>query len=101
MAVYRTDEDWKNLVEEHRASGKPVKDFCAERGINPNHFYRKRKELRSGGGFVLLPSHNRKPGTISIHVEGFTIELGFGWERAELSAVLRAVREACDARLPG
>lgn len=100
MAVFRTEEDWKRLVEEHQASGKPVKEFCTERCINPSRFYHKRKKLRNTGGFVLLCGSKGKPGTISIHIEGFTIELGYGWERAELSEVLRAVREACDARLP-
>lgn len=42
----RRDEDtWKTLLDEHRASGQTVSEFCAQRGVPRSSFGKWRKRL--------------------------------------------------------
>lgn len=52
--VRRTVDEWRALVEEHRASGESAAAFCARRGIVLSSFHRARGRL-AGGAPVTAP----------------------------------------------
>jgi hypothetical protein len=45
----RTPEQWQALFTEQAASGLSVTAFCRDRGINPNYFSLRRKQLAPTG----------------------------------------------------
>jgi transposase-like protein len=48
MRIKRTCEEWASICEQQKKSGQTVILFCREKGIHPNVFYRKQKQLRDG-----------------------------------------------------
>ena len=55
MRKFRTREEWQALIEEQNKSGKSAAQFCREKNIHPNLFYKRRSETGSGS-FVKLPA---------------------------------------------
>lgn len=51
----RTAEAWFSLIEECRASGLTVRDFCSIKGIHPSNFYYWAKRQRSTDETGFLP----------------------------------------------
>jgi putative transposase len=43
--VYRSADQWRELVGRHAGSGKSVVEFCDAEGINTSMFYRWRREV--------------------------------------------------------
>jgi hypothetical protein len=97
MKRYRSDEEWRSLFHEQAASSKSTKQFCQNKGINANVFYRKKKSLTEGGGLVRLPVGIGRTTPIEINLGGLTIGVAAGFSEQELVRVLRCVREALDA----
>ena len=73
MKKYRSDAEWLLLFGEQKRSGLNTKEFCREKGICTNVYYRKKKTLSTEGGLVKLPIklENRTP--IEIVIDGLTI----------------------------
>lgn len=69
----RTPEQWRALFTEHAASGMTMAVFCRERGINPNYFSLRRKQLgaRNGveGASVFAPVAITAPSAAMIEVQ--------------------------------
>ena len=99
MKIFRTKENWEELFKEHKVSGKRVSDFCREKGIHQNLFYRKRKELSGKGSFVRLPVEVVSSGKIQIRIKDVIIEPGHGYDKQELALVINTVLEAVDAEV--
>lgn len=45
MRKYRTESEWLDLIREQESSGENISYFSRQRGIHPNLFYKKRREL--------------------------------------------------------
>jgi transposase-like protein len=46
---------WRAAMQEHAGSGKPVREFCGEKGLNENQFYGWRRELKLIEGSIAMP----------------------------------------------
>jgi hypothetical protein len=97
MKKYRSEAEWRLLFSEQKRSGMNAKNFCREKGICVNVYYRKKKSLAGEGGLVKLPVKLEKGTAIEINVGSVTIRLRSGFAEQELVRVLRCVREALDA----
>ena len=97
MKKKRSDKEWKMLIGEQERSGTNAKQFCREKGLCANVFYRKKKLLTGEGGLVRLPMVSASATAVELRVEGITIGVRNGFEERELVRVLRCVREAMDA----
>jgi transposase-like protein len=88
-------EDWRRLVALQQRSGRTVRAFCQERGINLWTFYGWRQELRRQGA-------KRKPASRRFIALRVKPDLAGGWpiEVAVDGAVVRVGRDA-DRRLVG
>lgn len=69
----RTPEQWRALFTEHAASGMTMAAFCRERGINPNYFSLRRKQLGARKGVeeasVFAPVAITAPSAAMIEVQ--------------------------------
>jgi len=91
---------WRGAIQEQGNSGKSVRGFCRERGLNENLFYGWRRELKmrdgemaGAAGFVELIRRGAPVGAagVSIRVgERVSIVVERGFDVATLQAVLSA-----------
>lgn len=59
----RSSEEWFSLIEEHRASGLAVRDFCSSKGIHPSNFYywtKRQRTVEESGFFPVTISNPSK-----------------------------------------
>ena len=92
---------WRGVFAEHGASGKSVREFCLEKGVNANSFYGWRRELRlrdsekaAGKGFVELVRRESVTGSAGVSIrmgERISIVIERGFDVATLKAVFAAV----------
>ena len=47
MSTQRTRQDWLALIKDQQTSGLTITDYAKRHGINVQHFYTRRSELRS------------------------------------------------------
>jgi hypothetical protein len=94
---YRSETEWRMLFGEQERSGMNAKNFCREKGVCANVYYRKKKSLSGEGGLVKMPIKLEKGAAIEISMGSVTIGLRSGFVEQELVRVLRCVREALDA----
>ena len=97
MKKYRSDAEWRLLFSKQKRSGTNAKEFCRERGICTNVYYRKKKSLAAEGGLVKLPVKLENGAPIELTIGGITIGVRNGFEEPELVRVLRSIREVFDA----
>lgn len=88
--------DWQRVLEEHRVSGKSVKEFCAEREIHPNTFYKMRQLSRTRE----LVEIRRTPAAESADASPLEVRTGQygvmvrrGFDRDCLKSVLEVIGE--------
>ena len=67
MGAIRTDEEWKSIILDCRASGLPDKDWCREHDISTSSFYYNLRKLRKLACDIPEP-HNGNALTISQEV---------------------------------
>ena len=92
---------WRALMQEHGGSGKSVRKFCEEKGLNENLFYVWRRELKlrdaekaGKGGFVELIRRGGQTGTAGVSIrigERVSVVVDRGFDCQTLKAVLSAV----------
>lgn len=92
---------WRAAIQEHVGTGKSVRRFCAEKGLNENLFYGWRRELKlrdaekaGKGGFVELIRKGGEAvtGGVSILIdERLSIVLERGFDVETLKAALACV----------
>lgn len=94
---------WREIIRKADGSGKSVRGFCSEKGLNESQFYFWRRELElrdrekeSKGGFVELIGTGGENGSagISIRVDNrLSIEVGRGFDVVTLKALLACLQE--------
>jgi hypothetical protein len=92
---------WRATMEEHGVSGKSVRKFCEEKGLNENLFYGWRRELKlrdaeaaGKGGFVELIRRGGQAVTAGVSIridERISVVLERGFDGETLKAALAAV----------
>jgi len=94
-------ENWRELVSECKASGKPAKTWCQEHNIS---YYTYRGWLRrpeaetvDAQKFVKveLQEHSMPAEEIKLNCGKWTISVGRGFDAEQLLEVLRAVSRVC------
>lgn len=88
---------WEYRIQERKQSGKSIREYCAEQGINEWQYYKWRRKLsprpEPARGFVEWKT-KRAGGRIGIEVGGcrMDVERGFDpWTLKEIISVLRTV----------
>jgi len=91
---------WRAVIQEHPGSGKSVRAFCKEKGVNENLFYGWRRELQlwdgeqaAPKGFVELIRRGGQVGTAGVSIrlgERVSIVVERGFDVQTLKAVLSA-----------
>ena len=110
--VKRTNEEWRVLLAEQRASGQTQEEWCATNGVNLNTLRGRASRLKkidsdpapqterpksaSVGWIEIKPEKSsEKFAGINIECGGFTIAVSSGIDAELLMEVLRAVNRAC------
>jgi hypothetical protein len=110
----RTDDEWRVLLSEQRASGQTQEEWCATKGINLNTMKDRGYRLnRIDKELKIKPQHKKPKATatgwlevkaecssthtadICIAYGGFTVTVTAGYDTASLTEALRAVSLAC------
>ena len=109
--VGRGEAWWRELLEDWRRSGKPVKRFCVERAVARSAFYRWRKRLSEAGDvttserpvrFAPVRLRSREcvalswdafgePGNAGVEIvtpSGYRVRLQRGFDHAALGAAI-------------
>ena len=99
---HRPTAEWKELIEEQRASGMTGVAFCNERGLSAKTFYKQRKRLGyvrgkaspGPGGFIQIqpgirPSISAQP--VVLHYGESRLELAADMSPAWVAELLRAL----------
>lgn len=97
--TYRSQQAWRELIEQHEQSGQTQAAFCAERSINPKYFSLKRARLsKSRAETSASPSShfvrvaNRAPATgITLRIGTVCIELPVDFPLDRLSQLIHTV----------
>lgn len=91
----RRKRDWPALIEDHEKSGMTVAAFCRAREINPNLFYRHRRQRGDQSRFVEVAARpvNANPEPIMLSVSGHSLSISPGFDPDTLKAVLRVLAE--------
>lgn len=98
MRKNRTRDEWMSLFREQESSGLPAADFCRREQINPNVFYRKRREY-GANRFVRLPVPGGNGCGITIRIGEVIIEPGTCFQQEELKRIIQSVKEVYNAHL--
>lgn len=93
----RSSEEWFSLIEECRASGLAVRDFCNIKGIHPSNFYywAKRQHTTNEPGFVPVTITQPSVPALSqqiveiVYPNGVSIRLGSEIDIRMLSQLIR------------
>lgn len=95
------------MVEECRSSGLSIRAWCEENNVNPKKYHYRLRRLRTM--FLDQHKHNNVPAikklpvvthpvpvanTLTLHLEGVTIEIPQGADENTITSVLRAVKSA-------
>ena len=113
-SIKRTNEEWRALLAEQRASGLPQTEWCAANGVNL-HTLRdrvsrlnkldremkplpkpKRSKKPSAGWMQVKPEAvPKKTAIISIGYGGFTVTITPGFDTGLLTEALRVIKQIC------
>lgn len=96
----RSVEQWQELFVEHESSGMTVAAFCYARGLNPQYFGKRRKQLLNDVGVNATPSFvpvtlNREPASqmLTLHWnEAWVLHIPASVSPAWLAALLQPLR---------
>ena len=96
MRIQRTTAEWAVLIADHKKSGQTVQAFCRAKGIHPNVFYRKQKQLRSNEQtFVRVQTVSGACGVGTIRIGDIEID---AQENVSDDFLVRMIRCAIEAR---
>lgn len=114
-------QQWAGIVKECRGSGKTVKSWCTENGINEKSYFYWQKRVREAACQELtayreqqvaktepraantpvfaeckFPENNHAAGTaVTIHLNGAVVEVHHGAEASVIESILHALRAPC------
>jgi len=97
MRIKRGKEEWVALLREQKESGKSITEYCKEKGIQPNLFYRKAKMTNESGTFVKVPVPSTDYRSIKIRTGTVTVIVPWPFSNEDIIQVLQCVREVADA----
>jgi len=112
VTVKRTNDEWRVLLAEQRASGQSQEEWCAANGVNLYTLRDRASRLKKlerasdpdpeqpdsvSAGWMEITPERLPTGTagISIEREGFIVTVKSGFDADLLTDVLRAVNRAC------
>ena len=96
MQIQRTTAEWAALTAEQKESGQTIQAFCRAKGIHPNVFYRKQKQLRRDEQtFIELKSDSGTGRIGTIRIGDIEIDAP---ERVTDDFLIRMIRCAIEAR---
>jgi len=89
---YRSQSEWKELIDEQLASGLTGVAFCNERGLVAKTFYKQRRQLGypRGQGRSAQPSGFVQAHPLVTPASSFTVSLHYRDSRLELSPEVSA-----------
>lgn len=103
MRVYRSQKQWQDIFKEQEASGKSVSEFCLERKISRQYFYRKRKKTISASKkrnlseneFVKISASlpAARSNNIKIRIKESIISFRAGTDLSQLPEIIRVLQE--------
>ena len=119
LAKKRTNEEWRNLLAEQRASGQTQEEWCTANGVNLYTLRDRASRLRKldrqeetantepsqqpkqpevvSGCWVEVTPEKQPDNSVGIRIEheGFSIMVERGFDPELLVLILRAVSRAC------
>jgi len=92
----RKSINWADFIQEYEASNISVEQFCKEKGIHQNTFYRNRKKYRENvTALVKLPlkktSLMQQP--LLVQINDFILKVPEGVNRETLETTLLVLKE--------
>lgn len=105
MKKYRTEKEWEFLIDEQINSGLNVTTFCKQKGIHPNHFYRKRTEINTDEDSLVkldIPKQtnsNLFQDNTLIRIGSIEISPGNNTDQQQLCRIFCSALEAVNAQL--
>ena len=80
----RSKSEWQILFSEHEASGLSTMTFCRERGLNPQYFGKRRRQLqnshdlKSTSSFVPVAISAQRDAPMLVLQQGDALSLKMG-----------------------
>lgn len=101
MRIKRSKEEWIELIQKQKKSGKSIGVFCKEQGIHPTLFYRKIRTFKSNDSstFVKVPITIHKDNRLTVNYGKVSIEISWPITKEELVLILISLKEAAYAEL--
>jgi hypothetical protein len=92
MRRYRSEAEWKVILEDYAGSGKRLEVFCQERGVSKSSIYRRlQKTIEQKGEFVELP-HVQSLVQYEVSINGVTLKIPGNERAARIAELVRALR---------
>jgi hypothetical protein len=101
MRIRKTPAEWEAIIAEQQASGLSIPQFCSDKHIHPNVFYRKRKEMSTWTkAFIKLPVKICSDMAFeTIRIGSITIEVKTSISDAFFVRLIRCAMEANDVHV--
>jgi len=107
-ANYRMSH-WAQLIQERKASGKNISDYCVSIGCSENAYYYWQRKLREAacneltqkssiipnGWALCKPGTAVADGTLTIEINNYRINVTHGTDMALLSKTCQALKTLC------
>ena len=93
MGTYRK-VNWPEILEQYRTGNQKVEDFCREKGIHPNSFYRNRKKYQETE-LVRIPIKSKDQSLshpLELHVHDFVLKIPKNIDPETLETTLRILK---------
>ena len=87
--------DWSAVLREFEDGNQSVEEFCTQKGIHPNTFYRNRKKYqKSNTALVKIPvkKYEQHP-SVLIQIDNFIVKVPEGVDTETLGITLRTLKE--------
>jgi transposase-like protein len=66
---YRSEVEWRELVEKWEESGERAAEFCRREGLHVSLFYKWRRKLGEVGGIRFVELKARRAAGVRVHIE--------------------------------
>ncbi len=95
--VRRTEDQWRELVEQHTNSGQTATAFCADNGINAKYFSLRKQKLAQepkskGANFVSIKVPSTPASSVEIKMGKILIRCPANRSAQWLAELVRALR---------
>jgi transposase-like protein len=92
----RKDINWPDFIREYESGNLTIEQFCEEKGIHQNTFYRNRKRHRENAtALVKLPLKKTSPmqQSLLVQINDFILKVPEGVSRETLETTLLVLKE--------